>query len=135
MSNFEVRGLDEYTNNMLNKLGKEYPNEVKKFLNSNIGRCKAEAISRTPKSKKKSKKHKRSKHLKDNWKTSVKVSNGKANAVLKNASPHAHLIENGHITKNGGWVEGKHMLENTMTRQQPKIDAEIDKFIDKMLDF
>ena len=133
MSSYDVRGLDEYTNKMLNKLSKEYPDKTKKFLEYHIGQCKSEAEYRTPKGK--SKGRKKSKHLKDNWKTKVAVKNGKAHAVLRNASPHAHLIENGHITKNGGWWEGKHMLENTMTHRQPQIDKAIDKLIDEVFDF
>ena len=135
MSSYEVRGLDDYTNRMLKKLSKEYPEKTKKFLEYQIGQCKAEAQYRTPKSSQKSKKYKKSKHLKDNWKTKVTVKNGQAFAVLKNASPHAHLIENGHMTKDGGWWEGKHMLENTMTHRQPQIDKAIDKLIDEVFDF
>lgn len=135
MSSFEVRGLDEYTTRMFKKLTKDYPDISKSFLNNQIKGCKNEVESKTPRAIKKPKKYKRSKHLQDNWKTSVKVRNGNASAVLKNDSPHAHLIENGHLTKNGGWVEGKHMLRNTMTRRQPKIDAAIDKLVDKIFDF
>ena len=69
------------------------------------------------------------------FETSWDVYKRQAHAVLRNASPHAHLIENGHITKNGGWWEGKHMLENTMTHRQPQIDKAIDKLIDEVFDF
>lgn len=134
MSSFEVRGLDEYTNKMLKRLTKEYPDITKSFLNQQINACKSEAQKRTPRAVKKPKKYKRSKHLQDNWKTTVKIKNGQSFAVLKNDSPHAHLIENGHMTKNGGWVEGKHMLEYTMATQQPKIDKAIDKLIDDIFD-
>lgn len=135
MSSFEVRGLDEYTNRILNKLSKEYPEKVESFLNYNIGQCKSEVEYRTPKSKKAKKgKKKKGKKLKNNWKTKVNVKNGKAYATLKNDLPHAHLIENGHITKNGGWWEGKHMLENTMTHRQPQIDRAIDKLVDEIFE-
>ncbi len=132
---FDVKGFDEYTNKMIKRFSKEYPEKTKSFLEKQIQGCKNEAVNRTPKSDKKPKKYKKSKHLKDNWKTSVKVSKGNASGQLKNSSPHAHLIENGHFTKDGGWWEGKHMLENTMTSRQPKIDAAIDRFIDNVLDF
>lgn len=134
MSSFEVRGFDEFTNKMIKKLSKEYPQKTRALLQREIVQCKSEAEYRTPKASKKPKKYKKSKHLKDNWKTKVSVSNGKSTAVLKNDSPHAHLIENGHITKDGGWWEGKHMLENTMTHRQPIIDRAIDKLIDETFD-
>mgnify|MGYP007096979905 CR=1 FL=1 len=72
MSSYDVRGLDEYTNKMLTKLSKEYPEKTKKFLEYQIGQCKAEAEYRTPKGK--SKGRKKGKHLKDNWKTKIKSS-------------------------------------------------------------
>ncbi len=135
MSSFDINGFDEYTNKMLNRLSKEYPQTTKKFLERQIQSCKNEAINRTPKADKKPKQYRRSKHLKDSWKTQVRVNSGKTYAILKNDAPHSHLIENGHITKNGGWWEGKHMLENTMTSRQPKIDAAIDRLIDEIFDF
>ncbi len=49
MSSYDIRGLDEYTNKMLNKLSKEYPEKSKKFLEYHIGQCKSEAEYRTPK--------------------------------------------------------------------------------------
>lgn len=127
MSDFDVRGLDQYTNRMLNRLSKEYPKEVEKFMKQTVGRAKGEAIARTKKGP--------TGNLKKRWKHQVKSKPGNCMGVIKNTAPHAHLRENGHFNKAGGWVEGDHMLENTMTSQQPKIDAEIDKFIDKMLDF
>lgn len=135
MSSFEVRGLDEYTNRMVKRLTKEYPKVTESFLNKQINACKSEVESITPVAKKKPQKYKRSKHMKDNWKTSVKVSNGRSIAILKNNSPHAHLIENGHMTKNGGWVEGKHMLVKTMTKRQPKIDKAIESLVDEIFNF
>lgn len=134
MSSYEVRGLDEYTNRMLTKCTKEYPEKTRKFLENQIGQCKSEAEYRTPKSRK-VKGKKRGKKLKQSWKTKVTVKNGNIQAVLKNDAQHAHLINNGHMTKDGGWWEGKHMLENTMSHRQPIIDAAIDKLIDEVLDF
>lgn len=126
-SEFDIRGLDDYTNKMFNKLTKEYPKESEKLLRQTVGKCKSEAIART--------KVGPTGNLKKRWKHEIKSKPGHSFGVIKNTAPHAHLVENGHISKNGGWVEGQHMLENTMTNQQPKIDQAIDKFIDKMLDF
>ncbi|SJO77864.1 Uncharacterised protein [Clostridioides difficile] len=131
-TDFNVGGLDNYTNRIINRLAKEYPKEAKKLMNGIVGGCKGEAIARTPKSDKKPKKYRRSKHMKDNWKTKVTQKKGNCMGLLKNNSPHAHLQENGWSTKNGGYVEGKHMLQQTMEHQSPKIDKKVDKFLDKM---
>lgn len=130
MSNFEVRGLDEYTNKMLRRIEKEYPKESEKFMKGIVGRCKAEAIARTP-----VRKEGKSRGTKKKWKHKIYKKKGHCFGVVSNASSMVHLIESGHVAENGTYVEGAHMLENTMTNQQPKIDSEIDKFIDRMLDF
>lgn len=125
-SEFDVRGLDEYTNRMFNKLTKQYPKEAKKLMQQTVGKCKAEALARTPEGP--------TGNLKKGWKHQINSRTGNIFGVVKNTAPHAHLLESGHITKSGGWVEGKHMLENTMTNQQPKIDKSIEDFVDKILD-
>ncbi|WP_276704229.1 HK97 gp10 family phage protein [Romboutsia ilealis] len=129
-SSFEVRGLDEYTNKMLIRIEKEYPKEAEKFINNIVGKCKAEVISRTP-----VRKEGKSRCTKKKWKHKIYKKKGHYFGTISNASKKVHLIEGGHIAENGRWVEGAHMLENTMTNRQPWIDKEIDKFIDRMLDF
>ncbi len=129
-NSFEIRGLDEYTSKMLIRIEKEYPKETEKFLNNIVGKCKAEAIARTPVRKKG-----KSRGTKKKWKHKVYAKRGHCFGNISNGSKKVHLIENGHMATNGTWVEGAHMLENTMTNKQPWIDKEIDKFIDKMLDF
>ena len=127
MEEYSIKGLDDYTSKMFNKLGKEYPKEVKKFMRTTVNNCKKEALSRTPKGK--------TGNLKKGWRTSVRAKAGNCMGSITNKAPHAHLLENGHFDKAGGWVEGVHMLENTMTNQQPKIDKSIEEFVDDMLDF
>jgi hypothetical protein len=127
---FEIKGLDEYTKNMITRLEKEYPVEVGRFMEDIVVRCKNEAIQRTP-----VRKEGKSRGTKKKWKHSVTNKKGHCFGVIKNSSKMVHLIESGHIAENGTWVEGAHMLENTMTNQQPKIDRAIDSFIDEMFDF
>lgn len=126
MSDFEVKGLDEFTNMAFNRLTKEYPKEAEKLMKQTVGRCKSEAIART--------KEGPTGNLKKRWKHQVKSKPGNCMGFIKNTAPHAHLVENGHFDKAGGWVEGQHMLEYTMGSQQPKIDAAIEKFVDDILD-
>ncbi|ENZ9528915.1 TPA: HK97 gp10 family phage protein [Clostridioides difficile] len=133
-TDFNANGLDDYTNKLFKRIVKEYPKKAEKLMNISLGKCKGEAIARTPKSDKKLKKYKRAKHMKDNWKTKVQSKNGNCTGVLKNDSPHAHLIENGWVTKNGGYVEGKHMLQQTMEHQRAKIDKRIEKMVDETFD-
>ena len=53
---FDVKGFDEYTNKMIKRFSKEYPEKTKSFLDKLIQGCKNEAVNRTPKSDKKPKK-------------------------------------------------------------------------------
>jgi hypothetical protein len=127
---FKINGLDEYTKKMITRLEKEYPKQSKKFMEDIVTRCKNEAIERTPVRKKG-----KSRGTKKKWKQNIYSKKGHCFGVVKNSSKMVHLIESGHMAENGTWVEGAHMLENTMTNQQPKIDRAIDSFIDEMLNF
>ena len=126
MSNeFEITGLDRFTDRAYRRLAREYPQKAEKMLKKEVGGVKGEAISRTPVGP--------TGNLKKRWKHKFKIKNGHQFGVVMNSAPHAHLIENGHVTKNGGWWEGKHMLENTMTHRRGIIDANIDRFVQEML--
>lgn len=128
MSNdlIDFSGLDAWTEKVFEKLEKEYPEKVNDFLTKQMEQCKAEAVYRTKKGP--------TGNLKKAWKVKIIKRNGHNFGVLKNSSPHAPLIESGHITKNGGWFEGHHMLEKTMTNRQPFIDKEIEKLVDEIYD-
>ncbi|EGT4532626.1 HK97 gp10 family phage protein [Clostridioides difficile] len=130
-TDFNTNSLDDYTNKLFKRIVKEYPKKAEKLMNISLGKCKGEAIARTPKSDKKPKKYKRAKHMKDNWKTKAQARNGNYTGVLKNDSPHAHLLENGWSIKNGGYIEGKHILQQTMEHQRAKIDKRIEKMVDE----
>lgn len=125
---FNVDGLYENINQIL-KIEKSYPKEANKFINNVLGKCKAEVIARTPVRKKG-----KSKKTKKKWKHKVHKRGDRHFGVLSNSSENIYLIENGHVAQNGRWIEGAHMLENTITNKQPWIDREIEKFVDKMLD-
>ena len=127
---FDVRGLDQATNKILRKIEKEYPKKAEKMLNKVTGRCKAEAIARTPVRKKG-----KSKGTKKKWKHKVYKKKGHYFGTISNNSRKVHLIEDGHIAENGRWVEGAHMLRNTISNKQPWIDSEIDKLIDETFDW
>lgn len=125
-SNFNFGELDDWTEKMFKKLEVEYPQKAQQFLRDQVNQCKQEALYRTPKGS--------TGNLKKGWKVKIVKKKGHYFGVLKNAAPHAHLIENGHITKNGGWWEGQHMLEKTMTNRQPFIDNAIQKLVDDVYD-
>lgn len=127
---FEMKELDEFTEKAYYQLCTDYPKVASKFMDKKLNECKSEARRRTPRSEKKPKKYKKSRHLQDCWRVKQFKKPGKTFGVLMNNAPHSHLIEHGHVTKNGGFVEGVHMLENTMTHQQPKIDRDIEKLVD-----
>lgn len=143
-TDFKCDGLNDFTEKMYYKICKEYPEKADKLVDKSLGECKAEVIARTPWAEKKNKKYKNSKHLRDSWEIQKMNKPEKTFGALRNNAPHAHLIEYGHdIVTHGkkkssrkviGYAEGVHMLKNTMTHQQPKIDARIEKLVDEIFD-
>jgi hypothetical protein len=75
------------------------------------------------------------------WERGKAFRNGNTYAVyVKNSSPHAHLIENGHriIDKNGkehGFKEGKHILEDSMKEfENTQMEKMLDDWLDDLLE-
>lgn len=135
MSNteFQIDELDEFTEKMFYKICKEYPKKAENLIKNHMNSAYEEVVSRTPYAEKKGK-YKKSRHLKSQWKVKSFKKPGHTFGVLRNSAPHAHLIEYGHVTKDGGFVEGVHMLENTITHMQPKVDKDIEYLVDKIFD-
>lgn len=122
--------LTDFQKDLLSKVKEEFPKETKDFL-------KAEA-----------------KKLKDivtsNSKTLVKKQTGNYLKGIKtgkvyqyggslssdtcirvyNKAPHAHLIETGHKTQNGGYVQGKHVLETSEKQFMPEFTKDCADFLE-----
>ncbi len=48
-------------------------------------------------------------------------------------APHTHLLENGHKTRNGGWVPGKHMYRNALSDLADEMQYESQKVYDDLI--
>lgn len=125
---FRIDGLDEFENQLLKAVKKKAPHELEKEIQRIGEKLMAKTKERTPVGKKKKT---ASKRLKNKWKLGkVKRRGDEFYIELKNAAHHAHLIENGHMTKNGGFVEGIHMLEISAK----ELEEELPKHLRGMLD-
>ncbi|AHM56407.1 hypothetical protein EAL2_c11090 [Peptoclostridium acidaminophilum DSM 3953] len=125
---FRIDGLDEFEKSLLRTVKKKAPKELEKELQRVGEKLLARAKERTPIGERQTKK---SKKLINKWKLGkVKRRGDEFYIELKNVAHHAHLIENGHMTKNGGFVEGIHMLEISAK----ELEEELPKHLRGMLD-
>lgn len=134
---FEVNGLDEFVKDMLSLAQDTLPNESKKFLKKNANQLKTSSKNKA-------------KSLGIIEDTGSFYNGFKAGKVYKyegnlscraiNSSPHAHLLENGHIQtdKAGnsvgkGFVPGFHYQQRATEEFQNKYYNNCENFIDDML--
>ncbi|MEG0775493.1 HK97 gp10 family phage protein [Clostridium sp.] len=133
MSKFlELEGFDSFQKDLINVINKRYPQEAKKFMRKQANDVKKQAKDDTPIE---------SGELIEHWKTSTKGKNkATANfieAKVTNDAPHSHLVESGHMIKNGdgeyGYYPGVHMLEKAVIKKNGEFEDELHNFIDKAL--
>ncbi|MFR5264459.1 MULTISPECIES: HK97 gp10 family phage protein [Clostridium] len=133
---FNLRELTNFENKLLDLANKKMPNECKKFM-----RQEGSKLNKKAKAKAKSKVKKKT----GNYHKSIKrgkvykyTGNGGWAIRSYSASPHSHLIEKGHrIVVNGeekGFVEGKHIFEDTEKEFQSEFYKDTQKFIDETLE-
>jgi hypothetical protein len=133
---FDIHELDAYTQKLLDLANDKMPKESRKFLKKN-----ASQLSKVTKKKAKS--------LGIDEQTGNYYSHFKAGKVYMfrgnlscrsfNSSPHAHLLEYGHmkVTKDGhevGFTPGFHIFEKATTEFQNKYYENAEKFVDDLLD-
>ncbi len=134
-SEFKINELDDFAKQMLNLAEKKMPQECKSFLKKEAEKLRKNTINKAKATVKK----KTGNYLKG-FKRGKKVyeyENVRYNIRVYNNSPHAHLIEYGHVTqKNGkeGFVKGKNILENSSKEFKNEFSNDLDKFVDKVLD-
>ena len=129
--NLEFKGIEGLQDD-IQKVIDSCPEETEKELKKLGNKVKNYAIEDTPKKT-------------ENLQKGYKVSNvtysmaGNSYVTVKNDSPHFHLIEKGHNIKNDkngqilGYVPGKHMMENAITRLDEEFEAEMKRWTKKML--
>jgi hypothetical protein len=134
---FNVNGLDAYVSDLLELAEEALPRESKKFLKKNAGQ-----LARATKNK--------AKDLGIMDETGNYYSSFKSGKVYKyngnmacraiNSSPHAHLLEYGHlqVDKEGksvgkGFVPGFHVFEKTQKEFQSKYYDNCEEFVEEMI--
>ena len=134
MSGFSTDDLEELEREVL-RLAKKYPKEAKKFLQKQGNKLKA----RVKKKAKSKVKDKTGKYLKSFKRGKVYKYKGEEDTVrVYNSSPHAHLIERGHIIKdkNGkeyGFKKGEFILEDSQKEFHDEFLKATDGFIDEVI--
>lgn len=146
--NVDVFGFDELEK-VMKRCEKNYPNQADAFLMAEGQAVNKKTKSLTPV---------RTKKLRNSWRLKkVKLyKSGKVRVVrVQSTAPHAHLIELGHEVvrggrtrergrklnrvqrsargiKSGGYVQGKFMLEKSMSEAQTKFKSGAEKLLDKL---
>lgn len=127
---FSVSGLDDFVLDLFRKCEEKYPRESQEMVKECVKRCKQTAAANTPVRKKG-----KSSKTKSKWRQKVKRSDKKTLGIVYLKSGKGHLIENGHIDSDTGrFVPGAHMLEKTMAQEQPRIDRDIEKLVERVFD-
>ncbi len=50
-------------------------------------------------------------------------------------APHSHLLENGHNSRNGGWVQGRHMYKNALSDLEDEIIKDAENIYNELGDY
>ncbi|MCC8169833.1 MAG: HK97 gp10 family phage protein [Oscillospiraceae bacterium] len=147
--NVDVFGFDELEK-AFKRCEKRYPNEADAFLMAQGQAVNKRVKALTPVKTKK---------LRNSWRLKkVKTyKSGKVRVVREQSTaPHAHLIELGHNVvsggrtrergrklnsvqqiergiKTGGYVDGEHMIEKSITEAQAKFESDAKKLLDSII--
>lgn len=133
---FEIEGIDELSDT-LEMISKQYPKEVKKFMQTEGNKLKNRTVKRAKSSVGRKtgnylKGIKRGKYYKykGNGADSIRVYSGKP-------AYHGHLIEYGHdmVTHSGqkvGIVQGYHIFKTAADAFESTYDGDCEKFADKL---
>lgn len=136
MNGFDINELFNFETDLLN-LADDTPKEAKKMLRKEGTKLKNKTV-KNAKSKVKVKTGAYVKGIK-RGKVYKYRDNGALSVRVYGASPHAHLIEHGHrqVTADGkevGFVEGKHVFEDTAKDFEKEYYNDIDQFLNDLLD-
>lgn len=113
---------------VLKDVGVRYPDKAQEVLQQMVKITRKIAISRTPLSEVDKPENK---HMVKRWTANkVKKKGTTFEGDVKNKAPHAHLVEDGFQTVNGGFVEGQKVLALTLE----ELDEQVPKMIDDLID-
>lgn len=132
---FDIHELTDFEKKLVSLVNDKLPRESKKFLRTSGTKLRKATLSKA-----------KSKVKKDtgNYFKSIKrgkVYNYDGSLAIRcySSDPKAHLIEKGHrqVTKDGrevGWVDGKHVFEESEKSFESTYYEDIEKFLDEVLD-
>lgn len=137
MDGFDFRELDDFAKELLELAQNTMPKETKVFLRNQGG----ELLKEAKKSGKQNVKTKTGNYQKAFKKGKVYLYDENLSIRVYNNSPHAHLVEFGHIQtghkpnkKESGFVTGKFVLKKAHDNFVNKFTDNIEKFLDTALD-
>lgn len=126
---FKIEGMDDFKRN-LNEVLETYTDTSEKHLKRIGNKLKKTAKDRTPSSP-----YEHRKKLKKSWKSKVEGLED-LEYKLRNASPHYHLVERGHVQKTPGgrvtgFVQGRHFFDLAFKEfeQSGFTEKEIERFM------
>ncbi len=122
--------LDDFTRDLINLAQNQMPKKTKKFL-----RQQGSKLTKEVKNQAKSKvKKKTGNYLKSIKRGKVYTFDDALAIRAFSGAPHAHLIELGHVNKDGTFTEGKYVFKQAYDDYQDTFVSDLETFIDDMLD-
>ena len=134
---FDITELTNFEKNLVKLAHETMPKETKKFLREAGTKLRKKTLSKAKQKVKKDTGY-YFKSIKRGKVYIYKV-NGALSIRVYSSAPHAHLIEDGHrqVTKDGrevGFVQGKHIFEDSEKQFAGEYYNDIQKLIDNVLD-
>lgn len=128
---FRLEGLDRFERELLARAQRLAPKELEKELREMAKDVKQKVADKTPVG---TMPKPASKRLKRGWKVGRIKRKGNAIYIdVKNKTPHAYIIENGHILVNGRFKPGTHIMENTLREENQNINNRLMQVVRRIL--
>lgn len=125
MSDIIVEGLDEFEKALTKEIEINYPREFEKMVIQIAIDLQTAVQDATPV---------RTSHLQENWFVGDLVKRGNTYYIeVYNNVEYAEPVEYGHRTKNGGFVEGAHMVEISIELLKIKLPQHLRNWLSNML--
>ncbi|BFL06984.1 HK97 gp10 family phage protein [Thomasclavelia ramosa] len=125
MSDIIVEGLDEFEKALTKEIEINYPREFEKMVIQIAIDLQTAVQDATPV---------RTSHLQENWFVGDLVKRGNTYYIeVYNNVEYAEPVEYGHRTKNGGFVEGAHMMEISIELLKIKLPQHLRNWLSNML--
>ena len=131
---FDTRELDEFTEEMIRFVSREFPKEAKAFMNreGNDGRRMLRRYTKAVTTKR------TGNLLKGINKSQVAKRGDSFQVRVYNKAPHAHLIERGHVfywrgTPTDKYVPGRHPAARTQKSMKKWFPKDAERWIERLL--